>query len=65
MAKDYIDRCFCGYWLTQEEIDTEQCPECDGSLSDRWEAWEEKQINEVVKPTKAVTETLSANKTKR
>lgn len=48
MPKDYIDRCLCGYFLTQEEIDSEQCPECDGSissLSDRWEAWEERQID--------------------
>ncbi len=47
MAKEYVNSCLCGNSLTQEDIDSKQCPECKTNISnvnDRWETWEEQQI---------------------
>jgi hypothetical protein len=47
MPKEYVEQCLCGNSLTQEDIDSNQCPECEtniSSLDDRWEEWEQQQI---------------------
>jgi hypothetical protein len=46
---DYVDRCLCGYFVTQQEVNSGKCPECNRgifNLDDAWISWEEKEIAE-------------------
>ena len=58
-SKEYQDRCFCGEFVTQEDIDRAYCPECGrniSNLTERWNDWEEQQTQALkdfqVKPDK-------------
>lgn len=47
VMSNYVERCLCGYWLTQQEIDRGCCPECGtrtSTLDDQWQQWEEESI---------------------
>ena len=44
-----VDRCLCGYFVTQEEIDADYCPECYrpiSNLTERWAEYEQLQSEE-------------------
>lgn len=46
---DYVDRCICGYFVTQKNVDEGCCPECErciSNLSDQWTDYENLQIEQ-------------------
>jgi hypothetical protein len=38
-APEFVDRCLCGYFVTQAELDEGDCPECGRTLSDLSSVW--------------------------
>lgn len=67
---DYVDRCLCGNFVTQNEVDLGECSECGrgtSNLSDAWSDWEEQQIaradEEEALQANSTQKTTSANST--
>lgn len=45
---DYVDRCLCGYFVTQEDINQSACPECGRNITNLTEQWT--QVEELAQP---------------
>lgn len=41
MSTDYVDRCICGNFVTQEEVNEGNCPECGRNIRNLDKTWTE------------------------